>query len=473
MAYIPPSVGSAGFVIPSFNDILNYLIAQFTAIYGSAAYLGNDSPDYQDIAIRARQANDYVQALQSVYLSLNPQTAIGIALDLCGRLIGTAREAATYSTALVTLTGTPGTIITNGTVRDVNGNYWNLGSPATIGSGGTVIIQATAQQTGNITANPGDISQITTPTAGWTAVANGAAATPGAPNEPDSAYRARLLISQAKPSLTLRAGTAAAVAAVLGVTRSVVYENQYGYTTSYGIGNTANSDGGSPANSNVLWVEIGYPLDASVVGQTAVVNGVSYTILDYIGSGITGLGEVVLNAAPGTQTGVSFYVGDGIALGPAHSITVVAEGGTAPNIAQAIYDNRGIGPYTNGTTSVVITDPSNQSTTMTISFDVLAYTPIYVTLNVHALAGYTTATTAAIQTAVVDYLNSLGIGQTAVWSQLFYAAGYVQPNIDTPLFSIHSLYLGTSAGPSQTFDVPIAYNYSAAGGSTNVVINLV
>ena len=45
MAYIPPSVGSAGFVIPSFNDILNYLIAQFTAIYGSAAYLGNDSPD--------------------------------------------------------------------------------------------------------------------------------------------------------------------------------------------------------------------------------------------------------------------------------------------------------------------------------------------------------------------------------------------------------------------------------------------
>jgi uncharacterized phage protein gp47/JayE len=473
MSYTPPTIGSSGLTIPNFNDILQYLITQYQAIYGASVYLGSDSPDYQDLAIRALQATDAAQCLQAVYNGFNPQLSIGAGLDLCGRIIGPAREAATYSTAQVTLSGTPGTVVTSGTVQDVNGNYWNVASPATIGSGGTVTVPATAQQIGNITANPGDISQIASPTSGWTSVTNGAAASPGAAIEPDSAYRARLLISQALPSSTLRAGTEAAIAELTGVTRSIVYENQYGYTTSYGICNTANTDAGSPANSNVMWVELGFPLDASVVGQPVNIAGTTYTITGYVGAGITGLGEITLSASPGTQTGVSFYIGDGIAIGPAHSITAVVEGGAQSDIAQAIYNNRGMGPYTCGTTSVVVTDANNAGTTMTISFYVLAYTPIYVTLNVHRLGGFTSAIQAAIQAAVVAYLNALGIGQTAVWSEMFGAAVSVNPNPNTPLFSVRSLYLGTSISPSATADVPVAFDFSSSGSNANVTINLV
>ena len=466
MSYSPPSIGSAGFVAPSFSDILNKLISDFLATFGSACDLGNQSPDYQDLAIRAKMDNDCVQAIQSVYLSFNPQTAIGPALDLCGRLIGTARKSATYSIALVTLTGTPGTIITLGVVRDVNGNYWSMASPATIGSGGAVVVQATAQQLGNTTANPGDINQIVTPTAGWTSVTNAAAATPGSPNETDSAYRARLAISQTKPSLTMRAGTAAAVAEVLGFTRSVIYENQYGYTTSYGFCHTANSDGGSPPNANVVDLDVGYPFDATMVGKLITINGTARTIAGYLGPS-----KLTLTTAPGTQTGASFYIGDGIALGPAHSITCVVEGGDSSDIAQAIYGNRGIGPYTNGSTSVLVTDPENPGAAMTIRFFVLAYAPIFVTLNVHQLSGFTSATQAAIQAAVASYLNSLGIGQTAVWSELFGAAVSVNPNPITPLFSIRSLYLGTIASPTYTNDVPIPY--ATAATAATVIVNLV
>ena len=469
MAYTPPTIGSSGPVISSYNEIVAWLVAQYLSAYGSAVYLGPDSPDYQDISIRGLQNFDCSQVLQSVYNSLSPQTAIGVTLDLIpGRLIGTARNAASYSTATVTLTGTPGTVITNGVVRDINGSYWNLASPITIGDSGVVSTTATSQTLGTVTANPGDISVISTPTAGWTAVTNTAAASPGEPIESDAAYRARLAISQTKPSLTLRAGTAAAIAAVTNVTRSIVFENQYGYTCGFGICHTANSDSASPPNSNVVVLDLGPPFNASQVGQAIVINGVSYAISEYVSPT-----ELTLTTAPGTQSGVSWYIGDGVALGPAHSITCVVEGGAQGDIAQAIYSNRGIGPYTNGSTAVSVTDPSNPAVTMTIRFFMLSYTPIYVTLNVHPLGGFTSTVQSSIQVAVVSYLNSLGIGQTAVWSQLFYAAGSVQPNIDTPLFSIHSLYLGTSASPTQTADIAVAFNAAASGTSAYVVINLV
>jgi hypothetical protein len=92
-------------------------------------------------------------------------------------------------------------------------------------------------------------------------------------------------------------------------------------------------------------------------------------------------------------------------------------------------------------------------------------------LNVHPLVGFTTATQAAIQAAVVTYLNALGIGQTAVWSEMFGAAVSVNPNPNTPLFSVRSLYLGTSASPAATSDIPIAFNFASSGST--VVVNLV
>jgi len=469
MAYQPPSIGSDGFSIPSYQAILAWLNQNYLAIFGQSAYLGSDSADEMDIAIRSLQAANTNQALQAIYLSFNPLTAIGASLDLIGMLIGTRRDAATNSTVVVTLTGNPGTVITSGVVSDTNGNYWNLGSPATIGGGGTVNVIATAQNVGAITVNIGAVTTIVTPTAGWTSVTNSAAGVPGVPVEADSHYRARLLISQSQPSLALRTGTAANVAGVAGVTRSIVYENQYGNTTSYGVCNTANVDSASPPNDNVIILETGYPFDATMVGNAAVINnGSPNTILGYVSPT-----ELTLTTPPGTQTGVPFYIGDGIALGPKNSITCVVEGGAAAAIALAIYTNKCPGCLTNGTTSTTVTDPNNPTVAMVISFDVLAYLPIYVSLNVHPLQGFTSATQAAIIANIVAYLNSLGIGHSVVWSELFGAAVMANPNPAAPLFSIHALTLGVAPGPSGTADVPVSYNVASSGITADVIVTLV
>jgi Uncharacterized homolog of phage Mu protein gp47 len=431
MAYAPPSIGESGLKIPTFSEILNYLIGQFRAIFGNAAYLAPDAADYQDLAVRALQAENFAQSIQALYLAFNPQTAIGRSLDLIGKLIGTPRKAASYSTAMVTLSGDPGTTVTSGVVRDVNGRYWDLASPASIGTSGTVSVLATAKIIGDVTANPGEIRTISTPTAGWTGATNPADAIPGEAVEPDSQYRARLLVAQMKPSRSLVAGTAQAIGEVLGVTRWKVYENPNGFSCGFGAVTTDGTD---------VALLYGYPFDATNVEQTITINGVAYTI-----DSVTGPDALVLTGTAGTQTGVAYSIGGGDQVGPPHSITCVVEGGVAADIAQAIYANSGIGCYRNGTTTVTVIDPDNHNAASPIRFFILAYVPVYVALDVHPLPGFTTATEAAIAAGIVSYLNSLGIGESVVFSELYGAALTARPNPDEPLFSIRAGLSGYQA----------------------------
>lgn len=464
--YAPPTIGASGLTIPSYTAILNQLIAQYQQVYGSNVYLQPDSPDYQFLSILALQASDFAQSLQLDYQSMNPLTATGPSLDLIGQLIGTARKQATASTATLTLFGTPGVVVTNGVVQDINQNLWNLPPSVTIGTGGSVSATATAQQLGAITANANQIATIFTPTLGWNSVTNAAAAVPGQPVEPDSQYRARLTIAQQKPSLSLLAGTAAAIAAVSGVTRSFVYENFFGYTASFGTCHTSGTS---------FTMDTGFALDSSMVGQSVFIsNGASFSAFTI--NAVPSPTTLTLASSPGTLTGAMFYIGNGTCLGPAHSITAIVEGGVSSSIASAIYNNRNPGVLTNGTTTVSVTDPNNNNIALAISFTVLSYVNIYVSLNVHALTGYTTATTTAIQNGIVNYLNSLGIGESIVFSEIYRAASVAaNPNTDVPLASIRSGSLSgyqvaqtTGSTVSGSANVSLASATGVATGQTVV-----
>jgi hypothetical protein len=119
MAYTPPTIGPFGLLISLYNDYLAYLNAQYLAIYGTSVYLGPESPDEQWNSTLALIAFDSTNALQQIYNSWNPLTAVGAALDMIGILIGTARKVASYSTALVTVSGTAGAIISGGVVHEL------------------------------------------------------------------------------------------------------------------------------------------------------------------------------------------------------------------------------------------------------------------------------------------------------------------------------------------------------------------
>jgi|GEM_PF-1111027 len=79
-----------------------------------------------------------------------------------------------------TVTGTAGTVISGGVVKDTSGNLWNLPATVTIPASGTVSVQIQAQKTtGTLVAAAGAINVIQTPKTGWKTFKNTSSATNG------------------------------------------------------------------------------------------------------------------------------------------------------------------------------------------------------------------------------------------------------------------------------------------------------
>lgn len=288
MSYQAPTVDATGLHISSFQDILDYYTQQFQSIYGQQVDLENDSADFQFISLAALIASDSLNTAQLIFNNAGPVSAVGPALDILVKLNGLTRKPASNSTCLVTLTGTAGTVITNGVVSDVNGNSWNLPVNVTIGGGGTVTVLATAALPGPVTVAASQITGIVTPVAGWTAVTNGSnLPSVGVAVEADSSLRARQAVSTELPSISLIAGTIADLKAVVGVTRINVDEN----TTSSTNGN------GTAGHSIQCVVEGGTNLDVA----TSIYDNKS------IGCGTTGsTSQNVTDPNTGIITAINF-----------------------------------------------------------------------------------------------------------------------------------------------------------------------
>lgn len=229
------TVTASGINAPDYQTILSTITDYFQQIYGSDAYLDPDSKDGQMVALVALAVHDANNTAIQVYNSFSPSSGMTDALTRNVKINGIARKAATNSTVDVTLTGTAGTTITNGSVKDANGVIWNLPASVTIDVSGAVTVTATCANSGAVAAVAGSITKINTPTRGWTAVSNASAATVGSAAESDAQLRMRQAQSVAIPALTPFDAVDGAIANVAGVTRHKLYENDTGAVNSDGI----------------------------------------------------------------------------------------------------------------------------------------------------------------------------------------------------------------------------------------------
>lgn len=219
------TVTAQGISAPDYQTVLNTITGYFQQIYGTDAYLEPDSKDGQLVALVSLAIHDANSTAISVYNSFSPATASGAALTSNVKINGISRKSATNSTVDLELTGTAGTTITNGTVRDSNNVIWRLPAQAVIGIDGTVTVTATCTTSGAVAALPDTVTNINTPTRGWSSATNPAAATVGAPAESDAALRVRQHKSVALPSISPFDAVDGAIANVEGVTRHKLYEN--------------------------------------------------------------------------------------------------------------------------------------------------------------------------------------------------------------------------------------------------------
>jgi uncharacterized phage protein gp47/JayE len=319
-------VDATGIHAPSYSDIRNFLIGQFQAIYGSDIVVDNDSQDGQMIGIFALAISDTNAAAIAVYNSFSPSTAQGIGLSSNVKINGIARQLPTNSTAPLVLIGTAGIVINGGLVQDTPGNFWALPPSVTMPPGGEIIVTATCQTPGAITAPPGDIRRIYTVTRGWQSASNPEAAAPGAPVESDAELRRRQATSTALPAQTVLAGIVGAVLAVPGVTECVPYENDTNTDYTPPLPPPPQGVGPITPHSIALVVRGG---DALAICQTILLKKTP-------GCYTCGTTREVVNDVYGLPHDIGFYIPAVVQIGVA--ITLTALVGYSTLVEQAIQD---------------------------------------------------------------------------------------------------------------------------------------
>jgi uncharacterized phage protein gp47/JayE len=175
--------------------------------------------------------------------------------------------------------------------------------------------------------------------------------------------------------------------------------------------------------SNLGDAVVGQPveLDSALTQRQAVSTMLpSVTVLDGIVGAISLITGVI--AVQPYENDTAAPDSNGI---PSHSIAIVVNGGDAVAIAQTIATKKSPGAGTYGTTSEVITDVNGVP--HIINFFRPTEVVISVTINIHNLPGYTSTIGGNIVSSVVNYINSLGIGQSVLIGRVYVPANLMGP----------------------------------------------
>jgi uncharacterized phage protein gp47/JayE len=185
-----------GFVRKPLEVILEEIAAAQRATIDPNWNTEADTLAGQYNGIIADQIAQLWEVQEAQYYALS-RDADNNALDIIGALTGTARRGATKSTVTLTLSLNASTTVPAGSIVSVLGDpsirVVTLADAVRGGSPGTVDVDAEAESSGAIRANPLTLTVIETPVAGWTAVTNAGALTGGEGIEDDDTYRRRQL----------------------------------------------------------------------------------------------------------------------------------------------------------------------------------------------------------------------------------------------------------------------------------------
>lgn len=157
--------------------------------------------------------------------------------------------------------------------------------------------------------------------------------------------------------------------------------------------------------------------------------------------------------------------GNGI---PAHSISIVVEGGDAMEIAETILYHKTPGCGTFGDTTETVADPKGMP--VNISFERPALVPIDVQVVITPNAGYNTDYADLIAESIAESINALGIGNIVLYTKLFIAA-YLQGTPAFGTFDVVSVEIARDSDPVASANVNIDWNEIAeCDPSINVTV---
>lgn len=289
---MPNSFNENGLQIISQNELVNNLISSFQDIYGEDINVDSNSPDGQIINIFAQALEDFYELLNQVYVSFDPDQAIGVVLDQRCAINGVQRKGGTYTYVnidittdrSVTLPGLDQNDIEDAyTISDSEGNQFVIVSTSNL-STGTSSVQFRAKNVGNVEVLPNTITTPVTIILGVVSVNNpSGAAIQGVNQETDAELRERRKKSVSLSNQGYVDGLLAALLNIEDVNSANVYQNRTGTTDADGI----------PGHS--VWVvvrggtnaEIGKVMDEKVAGGVGMKGSTSVIVRQSDGSSAT------------------------------------------------------------------------------------------------------------------------------------------------------------------------------------------
>lgn len=287
----------AGLAIDTLADVRDAIGAAWRKQFGSSMDVSDASPDGVLIGIVSEQIAIVNEALEALVAARRPGGATGAALRGLCSLTGTREIPASFSTVMLTVTGTPSAVVASGSLVSTTstGQQFTTSIAATIGAttpwtsatwtagtrannagnvyqvvtaggtpssapapsgtdptttytdgGGTVWrflgrgtgvadVAARATVTGPIVAAAGDITRIDTPAGGWTGVINLLDAAIGRAAMTDAQLRVLRALELAQPGTGPVDAISAALLLVPGVTACTVFNNPTDTTDGSGL----------------------------------------------------------------------------------------------------------------------------------------------------------------------------------------------------------------------------------------------
>jgi uncharacterized phage protein gp47/JayE len=227
-----------GLKIKRLPDIKDEIEDDYRNIAGNDVNLDPQSTQGQEVAIWSNSISDFWQELENLYNSFDPNAAFGIPLDRLVAINGIKRKPATYSTSVITITGTSGTIIPAGSSVAsslTQGKIFTSLEDVTIPISGTLDNIFQSNEIGEITAPAGSLNIIETPVLGWSSAINNADASLGSDNETDSALRFRRAQSTALAATNIIDSLYSALFSINSVLDAVIFNNPTNVTSPEGV----------------------------------------------------------------------------------------------------------------------------------------------------------------------------------------------------------------------------------------------
>lgn len=225
------TINDTGIAPRDLTGYVELLEQLFRDTFGSTINLDSETPQGQLIGILALVFAETDELGVYVANGLSPDTAAGRQLDDIGALFGIERIPGERSSVTVTLAGTAGTIVPEGSrVKTMENAVFVSTADAVIPGGGSVDQLFRSEEVGHIQAEVGQLTVIVDVIPGWTSATNAAAASPGRAAESDSEYRERYRDEVAVHARGSLEAIRARVLAVSGVTQCITRDNSTGST---------------------------------------------------------------------------------------------------------------------------------------------------------------------------------------------------------------------------------------------------